>query len=614
MDQLKHVDLGGGGDAYYVYGTDQQRVRKVIERQNGLVVERIYLGALEIYRERQSGNAPHFERYTLTIADESGSIAQIDTKTIDTKLIDHGNAIDVPNIRYQHTNLLDSATVETDESGNVISYEEFHPFGTSSYRSAKPDVDLSLKRYRFSGKELDNETGLYYFGARYYAPWLGRWTSSDPAGMADGTNTYVYCENSPVNQTDPLGLATTEIQFEDDVITAGEGKTQVIQPGEFTGMETLSELKEIPIKEGYHFDPTVTEENLSTFYEPGPGELGSGGVWKVLLPNGSGDGTGTSTAPAPSPPPQQPVEKPSPEPGDGGGGEKKERNFFTSSFFKGLVVGVGITLAVVAVVATGGAALAVIAPAAYGAIAGSAVVSTGLAIAGGVGIAVGAAGIVQSVRQRDLWNNPISEEQANFNLGLGIGSFAGGAVAKPIAAGGAGLGQDIGKGLVGASEGLSNLVEGGGPQLALAGGGVFGGEMAVAAPATGTVATTTAAGISGTAIGATTMAMAGHTADWELQTTKGQFEKGGQVKSGRAKPPGRTLNWKEQLRVHTERKILRLVGGKVKPGQKINIWGTKPPCNPGGRGCSNAMLNFARKYGVRIDYTDVTTGMTYEYP
>ena len=56
-------------------------------------------------------------------------------------------------------------------------------YGTTAYRSAKPGFDLSLKRYRFSGKERDDETGLYYFGARYYAPWLGRWTSTDPAGF-----------------------------------------------------------------------------------------------------------------------------------------------------------------------------------------------------------------------------------------------------------------------------------------------------------------------------------------------------------------------------------------------------------------------------------------------
>jgi RHS repeat-associated protein len=59
--------------------------------------------------------------------------------------------------------------METNEIGQVISYEEYHPFGTSAYRTAKSNTDLSLKRYRFTNKERDDETGLYYFGVRYYA-------------------------------------------------------------------------------------------------------------------------------------------------------------------------------------------------------------------------------------------------------------------------------------------------------------------------------------------------------------------------------------------------------------------------------------------------------------
>jgi RHS repeat-associated protein len=103
---------------------------------------------------------------------------------------------------------LGSASLETNETGQVISYEEYHPFGTSAYRVAKSGTDLSLKRYRFTGKERDDETGLYYFGVRYYAAWLGRWTSSDPGDFVDGLNLYVYVRNNPVNGVDALGYET----------------------------------------------------------------------------------------------------------------------------------------------------------------------------------------------------------------------------------------------------------------------------------------------------------------------------------------------------------------------------------------------------------------------
>jgi RHS repeat-associated protein len=98
--------------------------------------------------------------------------------------------------------------METNETGQVISYEEYHPFGTSAYRTAKSGTDLSLKRYRFTNKERDDETGLYYFGVRYYAAWLGRWTSSDPGDFVDGLNLYVYVRNNPVNGVDELGYET----------------------------------------------------------------------------------------------------------------------------------------------------------------------------------------------------------------------------------------------------------------------------------------------------------------------------------------------------------------------------------------------------------------------
>jgi RHS repeat-associated protein len=66
-------------------------------------------------------------------------------------------------------------------------------------------VEVSLKRYRFTGKERDDETGLNYHGARYYAPWLGRWTAPDPIGIADGVNIFGYVHGNPLTYLDPTG-------------------------------------------------------------------------------------------------------------------------------------------------------------------------------------------------------------------------------------------------------------------------------------------------------------------------------------------------------------------------------------------------------------------------
>jgi RHS repeat-associated protein len=214
FDQLSSVNLGGGGTAWYVYAAGGGRMRKVIERQGGLIQERIYLGLIEIYRERTGPSAPDLERYTLHISDNACRFAQVDIKTIDTGGSDPANPLGVPVIRYQYPNHLGSALLETDVNGQILSFEEYHPFGTSSYRVSQAGDDISLKRYRYNGKERDEETGLYYYGARYYAAWLGRWTSSDPAGFADGFNVWRYCRNNPICLRDPQGLdseVTTEL-------------------------------------------------------------------------------------------------------------------------------------------------------------------------------------------------------------------------------------------------------------------------------------------------------------------------------------------------------------------------------------------------------------------
>ena len=93
----------------------------------------------------------------------------------------------------------------------MISYEEYYAYGSTAYSASASGVDLSLKRYRFTGKERDEETGLDYFGVRYYASWLGRWTSSDPGGFVDGLNLYRYVKNNPVNGIDAEGYSTESV-------------------------------------------------------------------------------------------------------------------------------------------------------------------------------------------------------------------------------------------------------------------------------------------------------------------------------------------------------------------------------------------------------------------
>lgn len=199
-DQMQQTDLGGGGTVYFAHDAAGQRVRTVHEHNGATVEERIYLGGFELYRKRR-GDSLELERETLHVMDDARRIALVETKTYD----DGEVTAPTPLLRYQLGNHLESASLEVDEAGRVISYEEYHPYGTTAYHATDASVDVSAKRYRYTGKEKDTTTGLYYHGARYYAGWLGRWTAADPIDVRGGLNLYSYVDNRPTVYLDPTG-------------------------------------------------------------------------------------------------------------------------------------------------------------------------------------------------------------------------------------------------------------------------------------------------------------------------------------------------------------------------------------------------------------------------
>jgi RHS repeat-associated protein len=112
--------------------------------------------------------------------------------------------------RFQLGDHLGSAVVELTEDGDVINYEEFHPYGSTAWWLWDSATDVSQARYRYTGMERDEETGLQVHGVRYYAPWLGRWTSRDPIGLKAGINRFAYCGGSPTGRSDLSGHADTQ--------------------------------------------------------------------------------------------------------------------------------------------------------------------------------------------------------------------------------------------------------------------------------------------------------------------------------------------------------------------------------------------------------------------
>ena len=113
-------------------------------------------------------------------------------------------------VEYYHTDAIGNVRAITDASGNVIERHDYQPYGEEwlPQGGAQP--------LRFTGKERDAETGLDYFGARYYGSQIGRFTTVDPVYTwrenlqnPQRWNRYAYSLNNPLRFTDPDGRSPT---------------------------------------------------------------------------------------------------------------------------------------------------------------------------------------------------------------------------------------------------------------------------------------------------------------------------------------------------------------------------------------------------------------------
>lgn len=211
-------DDGPSDAEYYVYSAGGTRVRKVTERRvNGGAVEvtdRLYLGGYEYKRvtvQAPDANVavPLLERHTL-----KAGACLIHRWTLDAR----GRETTTPakrQFRYQLADSQGSVGLELDGQAALITCEEYFPYGGTAFSVGANRVEVRLKEYRYSGQEQD-ATGLYYYGARYYPPWLARWLNPDPGGTIDGLNLYAFVGGNPVTYRDAGGYAGTNDTIEDD--------------------------------------------------------------------------------------------------------------------------------------------------------------------------------------------------------------------------------------------------------------------------------------------------------------------------------------------------------------------------------------------------------------
>ncbi|MDC9620637.1 RHS repeat protein [Xenorhabdus sp. XENO-7] len=203
----------------YRYDSGNQRVIKTTTQQtsNSTQTQRtLYLPGLELRTTTNSGTVKE-ALHTLIV----GEAGRAQVRVLHWE---NGKPNDISNnqMRYSYDNLVGSSGLEVDGDGNLISLEEYYPYGGTAVWTARSQTEVGYKIVRYSGKERD-ATGLYYYGYRYYQPWAGRWLSADPAGTVDGINLFRMVRNNPVNYYDEQGTISLPIDVFNSMTISAEG-------------------------------------------------------------------------------------------------------------------------------------------------------------------------------------------------------------------------------------------------------------------------------------------------------------------------------------------------------------------------------------------------------
>lgn len=234
--------------ARYLYGGSGQRVKKLVRHQGGAVEVTHYIDG--VFEHRRWG--PTSANNALHVADGTQRVAIVRVGPAEP-----GDT--TPAVQYQLADQIGSSAAVVNDTGALINGEEFTPYGETSFGS------FAKKRYRFTGMERDEESSLSYHGARYYAPWLVRWSSTDPIGAQGGLNQYGYAHQNPILSSDTSGLDPDVNAFNHQIDKNGDNliTTQELDTGLECSSSTMTReswLDQMAFDHRYRVDAALGRE------------------------------------------------------------------------------------------------------------------------------------------------------------------------------------------------------------------------------------------------------------------------------------------------------------------------------------------------------------------
>ena len=119
---------------------------------------------------------------------------------------------------------------------------------------------------RFTGQILDEEQGLYYYGARYYLPEIGRFLSGDP--LRQHPSLYAYCANNPISLVDPTGMADTWNPFSADFWTAENWVSPSAPSPVDSGAKTATATNNLPAASPRVTAPQTNQSGQNSYVDP----------------------------------------------------------------------------------------------------------------------------------------------------------------------------------------------------------------------------------------------------------------------------------------------------------------------------------------------------------